>query len=98
MRLIQFGRMGAEFVAETFTLYAGVRAPMSSKHYDWRLGEELPALGEHSLAKHDIFDQYVGIYVERLTRTWSQTMLNLTVIDGFCGGGLYRRGQAEADG
>ena len=63
----------------------------SSPPYDWRIGESPPLLGEHSIAKHEIFEQYLGIYIERLTRTPSQTMLNLTVVDGFCGGGVYRR-------
>lgn len=71
---------------------------MSGGHYEWCLGEPLPQLGDHSVTKHGIFEQYVGIYIERLTRTPSQTMLNLTIVDGFCGGGLYRRGQAEAEG
>ncbi|MGE0653401.1 MAG: three-Cys-motif partner protein TcmP [Alphaproteobacteria bacterium] len=44
------------------------------------------------------FEKYVGIYIERLTRTPSQTMLNLTIVDGFSGGGLYRLGSAEVDG
>ena len=69
-----------------------------SRHYEWKLGQPPPVLGEHSVAKHDIFEQYVNIYIERLTRTPSQTMLNLTIVDGFSGGGLYRRGSAEADG
>src|SRR3954447_11575051 len=71
---------------------------MSSRHYEWKVGEPLPALGEHSVAKHTIFDQYVEIYIERLTRTPSQTMLNLTIVGGFSGGGLYRHGTNEADG
>jgi len=66
--------------------------------YEWRLGGSLPLLGAHSVAKHDIFEQYLGIYIERLTRNRSQTMLNLTIVDGFSGGGLYRRGSAEVDG
>lgn len=69
-----------------------------SSHYEWKLGQPPPVLGEHSVAKHDIFEQYVSIYIERLTRTPSQTMLNLTIVDGFSGGGLYRRGSAEVDG
>lgn len=69
-----------------------------SRHYEWKLGEPLPLLGEHSVAKHDIFEQYVRIYIERLTRTFSQTMLNLTIVDGFSGGGRYRLGSAEVDG
>jgi three-Cys-motif partner protein len=70
----------------------------AKKPYDWRVGESLPLLGEHSVAKHEIFEQYLEIYIERLTRTPSQTVLNLTIVDGFCGGGLYRLGRAEADG
>jgi three-Cys-motif partner protein len=69
-----------------------------SRLYEWKLGQPPPILGEHSVAKHDIFEQYVGIYIERLTRTPSQTMLNLTIVDGFSGGGLYRRGSMEVEG
>jgi three-Cys-motif partner protein len=67
-------------------------------HYEWKLGEPPPLLGSHSVAKHDIFEQYVGIYIERLTRTPSQTMLNLTIVDGFSGGGNYSLGGKEVDG
>ena len=67
-------------------------------HYEWKLGAPLPVLGEHSVAKHSIFEQYLQIYIDRLTRTPSQTMLNLTIVDGFSGGGLYRLGSAEVDG
>jgi three-Cys-motif partner protein len=66
--------------------------------YTWKLGRPLPVLGGHSVAKHEIFEQYIKIYIERLTRTPSQTMLNLTIVDGFSGGGLYRRGSTEVDG
>ncbi len=69
-----------------------------SGQYEWKLGQPLPVLGAHSVAKHDIFEQYLGIYIERLTRTPSQTMLNLTIVDGFSGGGLYRQGSAEVNG
>lgn len=69
-----------------------------SRHYEWKLGEPLPLLGEHSVAKHDIFEQYVGIYIERLTRRPGQTMLNLSIVDGFSGGGLYRLGAGEVEG
>ena len=69
-----------------------------AKHYEWKIGEPPPILGAHSVAKHDIFEQYVRIYIERLTRTPSQTMLNLTIVDGFCGGGLYLQGRDEVYG
>jgi len=66
--------------------------------YSWQIGQPLPPLGDHSVAKHEIFDQYLGIYIDRLTRMPSQSYLNLTVVDGFCGGGLYASGRDEADG
>lgn len=69
-----------------------------TKLYEWNLGQSLPVLGEHSVAKHEIYEQYIRIYIDRLTRTPSQTMLNLTIVDGFSGGGLYRLGSAEVDG
>lgn len=69
-----------------------------SGQYEWKLGKPLPVLGAHSVAKHDIFEQYLRIYIERLTRTLSQTMLNLTVVDGFSGGGMYKKGSIEVEG
>jgi len=69
-----------------------------SRYYEWKLGDPLPVLGAHSVAKHEVFERYVGIYIERLTRTPSQTMLNLTIVDGFSGGGLYRLGSREVEG
>ncbi|MDZ5453899.1 three-Cys-motif partner protein TcmP [Labrys sp. ZIDIC5] len=69
-----------------------------NNRYAWKIGEPLPLLGKHSVAKHEIFEQYVEIYIDRVTRTPSQKMLNLTVVDGFCGGGLYRQGRNTVDG
>lgn len=68
------------------------------KKYAWKLGEPPPTIDEHSLAKLDIFEQYVGIYIDRVTRAFGQTQLNLTIVDGFCGGGLYRHGIEPIDG
>lgn len=68
------------------------------KKYAWKLGEPPPVIGEHSVAKLDIFERYVGIYIDRVTRTFGQTRLNLTIVDGFCGGGLYRNGGEFVDG
>lgn len=71
---------------------------MAVKHYGWTKGGDLPLLGAHSLAKHEIFERYIGIYIDKLTHTWSQERLNLTIVDGFCGGGSYRMGEAVIDG
>jgi three-Cys-motif partner protein len=66
--------------------------------YPWKIGDPLPTLGEHSVAKHNIFEEYVRIYIDRVTRTPSQEKLKLTIVDGFCGGGRYQLGGLEVDG
>lgn len=65
---------------------------MTSKHYFWTPDGPPPALGAHSAVKHDVYADYVGIYIDRLTRRPAQSVLHLTVVDGFCGGGLYEGG------
>lgn len=62
---------------------------MAKKHYGWALGEALPKLGAHSLAKHQVFERYTERYIEILSPTPAKTELNLSIVDGFCGGGAY---------
>lgn len=69
-----------------------------TRHYNWKIGEPPPILGRHSVVKHDISDQYVAIYIDRLTRMPGQTMLNLTIVEGYCGGGLHCLDATEVDG
>lgn len=57
--------------------------------YDWKLGSAPPDLGRHSIVKHSIFDRYIEAYIRTLTRTVRQRDIRLTIVDGFCGGGLY---------
>lgn len=66
--------------------------------YHWRIGGQVPTLGAHSVAKHEIFERYVRIYIDTLTKSHLQTRLNLTIVDGFCGGGRYRLDGVEVDG
>lgn len=68
------------------------------KHYDWKIGRPLPELKPHSLAKHAILDAYVRRYVEICTSTPVQEVLNLTIVDGFCGGGRYQMAGEEIQG
>ena len=71
---------------------------MAVSHYGWNQSGQLPTIGAHSLAKHEIFERYIGIYIDKLTHTWSQERLNLTIVDGFCGGGSYKLGDTIIDG
>jgi three-Cys-motif partner protein len=58
------------------------------KHYDWRGG---PAeLDSHSLTKHEVLVGYIIRYIERRTvNSRAMERFRLTLVDGFCGGGLY---------
>ena len=62
---------------------------MAKKHYHWKVGEALPELGNHSRAKHRILDRYIRRYIEVCTATPVQERLNLTIVDGYSGGGRY---------
>ena len=70
----------------------------ASLGYDWIVGGALPELGRHSAAKHEIFDAYIGAYIRTLTKSHLTRELNLTIVDGFCGGGRYLLDGAEVDG
>jgi three-Cys-motif partner protein len=65
------------------------------KHYDWRDG---PAeLESHSLTKHEVLVGYLIRYFEQRTMSArGMERFRLTLVDGFCGGGLYRiRGTSD---
>ena len=71
---------------------------MAQNHYEWRIGDTPPVIGEHSIAKHRIIDRYVRRYIEICTSTPVQERLNLTLVDGYCGGGRYRFENSEVKG
>lgn len=71
---------------------------MTTKHYDWKLNQPLPAIGLHSLAKHRILRRYIERYIEILTSIMQQEQLNITFVDGYCGGGRYHSGQDVVSG
>ncbi|MDO5667399.1 MAG: three-Cys-motif partner protein TcmP [Alcaligenaceae bacterium] len=60
---------------------------MSINQYDWAGNSAI--LLPHSIVKHNIIEDYLKIYFEISSRNPNQERLNLTLIDGFAGGGLY---------
>jgi len=66
---------------------------MAIKHYDWKLGQLPPKIGAHSVAKHDVFASYIERYIDILSSNPRRRELNLTIVDGFCGGGAYQHGK-----
>jgi len=61
-----------------------------SRHYDWTWGGALPELLRHSEVKHSLLRDYLVDYFITLVSSPHQDRIQLTVVDGFCGGGRYR--------
>ena len=61
---------------------------MAQSHYDWRNG---PAeVDPHSVTKHEVLVGYLIRYFEQRTlNARGRERLRITLVDGFCGGGLY---------
>jgi three-Cys-motif partner protein len=57
--------------------------------YDWQIGHTPPELDPHSAAKHAVLRSYTRRYIDVLTSDPRHDRLNLTLIDGFAGGGAY---------
>ena len=49
--------------------------------YNWILGGNLPELGRHSVAKHEVFDRYIIAYISTFTRNYPKRALNLPIVD-----------------
>ena len=62
---------------------------MSINHYEWSLGCSLPPLLRHSEVKHSLLRDYLVDYFLTLVASPRQDKIQLTVVDGFCGGGRY---------
>lgn len=63
---------------------------MTKKHYEWELGGTPPEILRHSQVKHDLLRDYLVDYFLTLVTAPGQERVQLTIVDGFCGGGLYR--------
>lgn len=67
---------------------------MPRSHYDgWSDGK--PAIiKQHSIAKHEVLRAYLVAYMDTLVRP-GQDAVNLTLVDGFAGGGLYEHEETK---
>lgn len=68
---------------------------MPSKPYNWSDPSALPILHPHSVGKHEIIEAYLKRYVEMATFGFRRKALRLTIVDGFCGGGVYRHAETN---
>jgi len=68
----------------------GLQRRMSINHYKWSWGASLPELLRHSEVKHALLRDYLVDYFLTVVSTPRQDKVQLTIVDGFCGGGRYR--------
>ncbi|WP_018605551.1 three-Cys-motif partner protein TcmP [Uliginosibacterium gangwonense] len=70
------------------------------KKYEWELGKAPPVLQQHSAVKHRIIESYVRNYVQTVMAPATIPRLQLTLVDGFSGGGCYlaENGSGFVDG
>ena len=62
---------------------------MPSSRHTWR-GGNIPVLGDHSEAKHDILSEYIQKYLRIVCMKFGMSKFNITLVDGFAGGGIYK--------
>ena len=66
---------------------------MSKKqNFKWKIGEPLPGIEAHTERKLEVIEQYLDVYFDTVTANRRMETLRITIVDGFCGGGLYQKG------
>jgi three-Cys-motif partner protein len=64
---------------------------MPTKEYEWQSISNPPIIKPHSIAKHEVIAEYLRAYIRKLTLDPRHPTLRLHIIDGFSGGGIYKR-------
>ncbi|CAM5423750.1 three-Cys-motif partner protein TcmP [Eoetvoesiella caeni] len=64
-------------------------------HYKWDLAGSPPPLQRHSEVKHTLLRNYLVDYFLTLVPMPQQDKIQLTIVDGFCGGGLYQNESSQ---
>lgn len=59
--------------------------------FQWSQGAALPSIKDHSLRKLDVLRKYLDVYFDTVAKNPRMDRLNITLVDGFCGGGAYQR-------
>lgn len=62
------------------------------KNFTWKVGEPLPKIESHTDRKLEVIEQYLDVYFDTVTANRRMETLRITIVDGFCGGGLYQNG------
>ncbi|OSQ34435.1 three-Cys-motif partner protein TcmP [Thalassospira sp. MCCC 1A01428] len=68
------------------------------KNFMWKSGRPLPRIESHTLRKLEVLKNYLDVYFDTVVSTPASDCLNITLVDGFAGGGAYQNGEGVADG
>ncbi len=60
-----------------------------SEKYTWSI-DQCPPLDDHSEAKHTILSEYIKKYLHIVCQQRRMQQYNITLVDGFAGGGIYQ--------
>lgn len=63
-----------------------------AKNFIWGPDGVLPRIEEHTKRKLDVLKNYLDVYFDTVVRNPAQDRLNITLVDGFSGGGAYADG------
>lgn len=63
-----------------------------AKNFIWGPDGALPRIEEHTKRKLDVLKNYLDVYFDTVVRNPAQDRLNITLVDGFSGGGAYADG------
>jgi len=58
-------------------------------NFTWTPGKPPPSIYEHTKCKLNVIRQYLDIYFDTLSQDVRIERLNISLVDGFCGGGAY---------
>lgn len=57
--------------------------------FSWKVGAPPPKIEPHSERKLAVIERYLQVYFDTVVRDPRMDNLNITFVDGFCGGGMY---------
>ncbi|GER07829.1 hypothetical protein GCM10007972_16950 [Iodidimonas muriae] len=68
------------------------------ENFQWSPNKPLPKIEEHSIRKLDVLSKYLDVYFDTVVPNPRTERLNITLVDGFCGGGAYQKNDCIQQG
>ena len=69
-----------------------------ANNFIWGPDGVLPRIEQHTKRKLDVLKNYLDVYFDTVVRNPAQDQLNITLVDGFSGGGAYSDGNETRAG